>query len=245
MSLPDFPNEILLLIAKHLSPGDLNSFLSTNRHLAAVLTPLLHDLAVQDKDGLPALEWAAIEGYEDLVTLVLERKKAECADIDWAKGALHQASAYGHGAIIRKLLNSGVAEVHSRLDGLTALHYASRYGKEVAIRLLFEYGADVNARDGRSNDTALHFAIHGFECVAGGRRMEDELGVWRTFGGGHGVTCSGIQKGFLACVKVLLEKGADARLKDSCGRTALDIARKYKLGDAIGLLEEARLRPNL
>ncbi|KAG0642185.1 ankyrin repeat-containing domain protein [Tuber brumale] len=245
MSLPDFPNEILLLIAKHLNPGDLNSFLSANRHLAAVLTPLLHEFAVQDKDGLPALEWAAIEGYEDLVTLVLERKKAECTDIGWAKGALHQASAYGHGAIIRQLLNSGVVEVHSRLDGLTALHYASRYGKEVAIKLLLEYGADVNARDGRSNDTALHFAVHGFECVAGGRRMEDELGIWRTFGGGHGITCSGIQKGFLASVKVLLEKGADARLKDSCGRTALDIARKYKLGDAIGLLEEARLRPNL
>ncbi|CUS10638.1 unnamed protein product [Tuber aestivum] len=245
MPLPNLPDEILLLIANHLNPGDLNNFLSANSRLAVVLTPLLHDLAVQDKDGLPALEWAAIEGYEGLVTLVLERKKAECRDTCWAKGALHQASAYGHEAIIGRLLNSGVVEVHSRLDGLTALHYASRYGKEVAIKLLLEHGAEVNARDGRSNDTALHFAVHGYECVADGRRMEDELGVWRTFGGRPGVTCSGIQEGFLGCVKVLLEKGADVRLKDSCGRTPLDIARKYKLGDAIGLLEEARLRPNL
>lgn len=245
MSLLNVPNELLLLIAKHLGARDLSNFVSTSRHLAVVLTPLLHEFAVQDKDGLPALEWAAIEGYEELVCVILARKAAEeRSDISWTKGALHQASAYGHDAIVRRLLTSGAGiDVHSRLDGQTALHYSARYGKEAVLRVLLESGADVNARDGRSKDTGLHFAIHGYEGIAGGRKMEDERGIWRTFNG-PGRTFSSVRNGFYDSLKVLLEHGADVRMKDSCGRTPLDIARKYRLRDAVSLLE-VRLKPNL
>ncbi|KAH8151144.1 uncharacterized protein LAJ45_04846 [Morchella importuna] len=71
--LLNLPNELLFIIAEHLPVPDLNSFLQTNRHLAAMLTPLLHQSAVTDLDGCPALLWALGTAHEQLVRLLLEK----------------------------------------------------------------------------------------------------------------------------------------------------------------------------
>ncbi|KAI5838723.1 hypothetical protein DFP73DRAFT_564185 [Morchella snyderi] len=61
------------MIAEHLPVPDLNSFLQTTRHLASMLTPLLHQSAVADLDGCPALLWALGTAHEQLVRLLLDK----------------------------------------------------------------------------------------------------------------------------------------------------------------------------
>ena len=47
------------------------------------------------------------------------------------------------------------------------------------------------------------------------------------------------EKGHDACLKVLLEAGADITAKDNRGRTAKDLAQEYGHTAVVALLEEA------
>lgn len=141
-SLLCFPNEILLIVAGTLGIRDVNSLLKTCRHLAALLTPELRKLAVQDKDGTTALHWAAAKGHGPLVKLVLEIGK--CAAIDGrdatGKTPLQYAVAAGHVEIVRLLLDLG-AEFPVQDRGVKiALHYAARDGNITHLQELLRYG---------------------------------------------------------------------------------------------------------
>lgn len=164
MSLLSFPNEILLLVAEYLSTQDLNSFLQTNHHLAWLLKSLLHDHAVQDKDGLAALSFAAAKGYEKLARIVLEKGvdinyRNDGADKE-QKTALHFAAEAGNEEMVRLLLEHG-ADISIRSEhGATALHWATKVSDSEAImRLLLGSGADIAAEDDRGR-TPLHWAIY-------------------------------------------------------------------------------------
>lgn len=68
------PNELLLLVAGYFDcPRDLSALLLTNQRLSILLTPLLHKLAVQDRRGRTALQWAAYRGHIGLAKLVLSK----------------------------------------------------------------------------------------------------------------------------------------------------------------------------
>ncbi|KAF4948637.1 hypothetical protein FGADI_9541 [Fusarium gaditjirri] len=77
------------------------------------------------------------------------------------KGAIQQASKYGHDTVITLLLNAGFDINLQDYSGQTALHCAAGYGKLKAVKLLLEERAkpDLQDLDGR---TALHYAAgHG------------------------------------------------------------------------------------
>lgn len=162
ISLLSLPNEILLMIAEVFEqPECIYRLIQTNRRLASLLTHLLHGFAMQDKQGMPALHWAAEKGHEGLVRLLLQKGVDVNLQDPGHRGwtALHLAAHRNHEPVVRLLLKMK-ADV-SALDRFdqTALHRAVyRASNEAIVKLLLESGADVDAQD-FMGQTALHLVI--------------------------------------------------------------------------------------
>lgn len=236
MKLLVLPSELLLTIAEDLSPKDVNSLLRTSRFLHSLLTPLLHKLALEDKDSMSALSWAATSGHEALVRLIL--LKGNPADINAQDNtklgltALHCAANGGHKAIVRLLLQNGAnVDIHDKFDG-TPFIWCSQ-GTTGVAQLLLEHGADIDAQT-VLRTTRLHRAIwendvvmvrllleKGANILIGGQTKFDSRGVSRRAG----------------MIEVFLEHGS---ARDSrCRKCLLEWA------DNIGWGEIARTRYSL
>lgn len=147
MSLLSFPNEILYLIAKNLKAKDLNSLLRTNSFFAALAAPLLQNILVHDKDGLPVLCWAASKGYKQWCHLLLEKK---LHDVNITPAGtkftpLHEAAKFGHESVLNLLLQKGAVVSALDVKEETPLHHAAKNGQKGAAHLLLLNHADVDA----------------------------------------------------------------------------------------------------
>lgn len=157
----DLPNELLLFVARRLRAKDLASLLCCSRHLCGLLTSFLHGFAIQDVDGLTALQWAALKGHESLARFLL-RKGAE---VDFRRHppsytALHLAAQEGNTEMVRLLLENGATiEIMDRRFE-TALHMAAMRGKIGVVRLLLDKGADVAVWN-LYRSQPLHLAAEG------------------------------------------------------------------------------------
>ncbi|KAH8155542.1 uncharacterized protein LAJ45_00552 [Morchella importuna] len=151
MPLLQLPNELLLVISRGLKPNNLNSFLQTNHRLASLLTPLLHRIAIEERE----LSWAVRGGYAPLVKLLLENgKDTEC----FLMGSLiHWAALYGHRAVIEQLLDMGFDISQKDQSGESALFWAVKSGREETVSFLLERGADINEK-GRLGSSLLRVA---------------------------------------------------------------------------------------
>lgn len=138
-------------------------------------------------------------GYDERRVLPFhERVRLERA----ATRALFRACARGEVSNAEQAIKGG-ANLRAEQDqqaGETPLHVAARHGKPEVVRTLLHHGA---APDAMSNggDSSLHLAISSFrknECI------EDRI----------------------ACVKILVEAGADKQLSTTnhCGLTPIDLA---------------------
>ncbi|KAL0634684.1 hypothetical protein Q9L58_006348 [Maublancomyces gigas] len=137
MPLICLPNELLFLIADNLFVPDLNSFLQTNKHLANMLTPHLHQVAVADLDGCPALLWALRTANEPLVRLLLEKGVDANSQKDGVTALLYAVIRLRE-PIIRMLLENGT-DMHVAAidrDGKSPLHDAVIRLGELIVRLL-------------------------------------------------------------------------------------------------------------
>ena len=130
----------------------------------------------------------------------------------WGEHVLHKAATEGDSQSLQQLLKEGhspnargggpmcwlrgASEIHSRR---TPLHYAAKNGHLLCIRLLLKYGADPNSQDS-DGYTPLHYLsqIH--------QPGPDHHGNLKL------------------CVASLVQCGADVRLRNNGGQSALDIA---------------------
>lgn len=135
MPLIRLPNELLFLIAENLFVPDLNSFLQTNRHLANMLTPLLHQVAIADLDGCPALLWALRTAHEPLVRLLLEKGVDANSQKDGVTALLYAVIRLRE-PIIRMLLEGDTDVAAIDRDGKPPLHDAVIRLGELIVRLL-------------------------------------------------------------------------------------------------------------
>jgi ankyrin repeat protein len=96
---------------------------------------------------------------------------------------LFSAVASGNAGRVRELLASDPGAASAKdTEGATPLHYATLNGRREISELLLQYGADVNARDGRFNATPAGWAIE-YLREAGGLlsiEIEDVLFAIRT-----------------------------------------------------------------
>jgi len=136
----------------------------------------------------------------------------------------------GHVAIVRLLLAKG-SVVNDRADGAagdSALSLAvyKNYG-DVAMALL-DAGADVNRVDDDDHDIVLlDAAIHkNHQLMA--KMIEKKANVNHQNIDGNTALHNAAKNGSPECVKLLLANGADVKLRNKDGRTALQVSEEYQ-----------------
>jgi ankyrin repeat protein len=123
-----------------------------------------------------------------------------------------------------------------------ALAWASRNGRVSAMSQLHELGADLNANPYRG--TPLLWAVYADRVESASWLIDHgaDPDLRHDFGGsGHGVAAVAMhlaaQYGALACLRLLLERGADTAIRDAAhGGTPLDWAEHSGSGEAAALL---------
>ncbi|KAE8398016.1 hypothetical protein BDV37DRAFT_288928 [Aspergillus pseudonomiae] len=174
---------------------------------------------VKGYENRTPLSWAAQEGRDTLVQLLLHNGVA-IDQIDQAGlTALSRATQNGHDTIIKLLIENG-ADVNASPKGWTPLHWASARGHEAIARLLSENGADVNAGD--NNDwTPLQAAPNnGYERLVallidkGGDVNAGNKSGWTPL-------LRALVRGCYWVAKVLIDSGANVNAHDRDGWTLL------------------------
>ena len=190
------------------------------------------------------LSWAAENGHEGVVKLLLETGKVDPDSRDEVgQTPLSWAARRGHEGVVKLLLETGRVDLDSRdNNSQTPLSRAAEDGHEGVVKLLLETGkVDLDSRDTYSRTPLSWAARNGHEGViklllkTGKVDLEsrdDEYGrtplSWAAEDGHEGV------------VKLLLETGkVDPNSEDNFGHTPLSYATRR--GDEVvaGLLTEA------
>ena len=99
-----------------------------------------------------ALSWAAAEGSEESIELLLKQPRIELDIPDkFGQTPLQRASDAGHTKCIRMLLDNGADVKHADNEGRTALSLAATKGHKVVAKLLLKQKAEINAQDKKGN----------------------------------------------------------------------------------------------
>ncbi len=180
------------------------------------------DINSEDGNGQTPLSYAAADGCEAVVQLLLEKgADTETKDRFPGRTPLSQAVEGGHEAVVRLLLEKGAdTETKDRFSGRTPLSQAVEGGHEAVVRLLLEKGANTETMDITFQTPLSRAAANGHKAIArlllkNGANTETENMVGQT------PLSLAAAEGHEAVVRLLLEKGADTETKASTGRTPL------------------------
>lgn len=148
---------------------------------------------------------------------------------------LHYAAKWEEEEICQLLLEAGASVHVLDTDMWTPLHAASYSSCLEVAKLLLDRGADINAKT-YSNLTPLHFLIRfssspEIEVIQEFIQAGANLDVQDI----HGYTplMMAAEQGHLDVCSILLKNGADTRLKNKDGRTALAIATTESTTNAL------------
>lgn len=201
------------------------------------------DLNATDANyGRSALSWAAGNGHEVVVKLLITRAKVDSKATfklrlkKRAKANINTRDTYGatpllwtakngHG-VVAQLLLTYKAEVDARnVVGETPLLYAAENGYTALVQLLLDYKADVNARDGLEQTPLVCAATNGHVAVVqllltykadvNARDCSGETPLYYAVGNGH-----------TAVIQLLLMYKADVHAVDEQKWTLLWSATK-------------------
>lgn len=164
------------------------------------------NIAIKNVRGRTPLHLAAEKGHEGAVRLLMEHG----ATADQAAGfldragntPLHSAAKNGHEAVVRVLLEMGVDCTITTKSGATPLHWAAKMGHEAVVAALLENEAVVDAAtQDESQSTPLHWVAESC-CWTTIFKNRDPKPI----------------------IQRLLAKGADVKIANANGKTALHFA---------------------
>ena len=201
------------------------------------------DVNQRNPDGSTPLQWAVYGGDAAEV----QRLIAAGADVSLANN--YGASPMGLAAevadtgILRLLLDAGADADSPNPEGQTSLMAVARTGNVEAARLLLDHGATVDAREQWGGQTALMWASarrhpemmallidHGADVDARSihrdyqRHVTAEGRPKSLDSGGLTPMLYAARENCMACVDVLLDRGADISLPDPDGVSPLHVA---------------------
>ncbi|KAJ3343346.1 Ankyrin repeat domain-containing protein 55 [Gonapodya sp. JEL0774] len=194
------------------------------------------DLDARDSLGRTPAMWAATEGKEEVVRMLVEMGADLQLEDESGATALHIASTIGHCQILlHTLRNFPTLLRHRDHRGRTALHQAAAFGRSDVTELLIREGLNLDAGDleGRA---PLHWAAAAgsAEVVEILLRAGAEVDIRdkSTTTALHEAAYSGDTE----TVRVLLHYGADVKSEDVGGRTALHWAALKGNSEVVELL---------
>ena len=189
-------------------------------------------VAAKDKIGITPLHDASYYGHVNVARLLLDRGGDIEAEDDDGCTPLYFASDKGRLDVVQLLVARG-AVVDARNEGSwTPQMIASQEGHAHVVRVLLAAGADVRARTDR-NHTALHIAsLHGRTDAL--RELLESDGAELNAQDDDGCTplISACAEGHATAAIALLGAGADARVPNTAGNSALRCAELLVARDA-------------
>jgi ankyrin repeat protein len=202
--------------------------------LTGIMQLLLKDPEVdpdlKDSYGRTPLSWAAENGHEAAVKLLVDTDKV---DVD-SKGAsysqtpLSRAAENGHEAVVKLLVNTGKVDVDSKDSySQTPLSRAAENGHEAVVKLLVNTGkVDVDSKDSHSRTPLSWAAENGHEAVVKLLVNTSKVDVdLKDDSYGRTPLLWAAVNGHEAVVKLLVNTGkVGVDSKDSYGRTPLSWA---------------------
>jgi ankyrin repeat protein len=195
---------------------------------AILLKTGVSGINLKDQYGRIPLSWAAQNGHEAIVGLLLDTDKVDvdAKDTQYGQTPLSWAVQNGHEAIVGLLLDTDKVDVDAKDTqyGQTPLSWAVQKGHEAMVKLLLDTGkVDVDAKDSQYRQTPLCWAIQkGHDTIVKLLLDTRKVDVDAKDQYGRTPLCWVVQGGHEAMVKLLLDTGkVDVDLKDQHGRTPL------------------------
>ncbi|KAJ5949947.1 hypothetical protein N7454_001531 [Penicillium verhagenii] len=197
-----------------------------------------------DHSGKTALFWAARNGHESVVKLLLEKGAIFKSKDEYGDTPLSLAAISGHDSIVKLLLEKGArTETQDKYYGYTPLFWAAGNGHELTVKLLLEKGAIFDYEDGYIHTPLSWAARNGHGSVVKlllekGARTETQDTEF-----GQTPLCRAARSGQDLIVKLLLEKGARTETRDTeFGQTPLSWAARNGHSSVVKLLLEKGAR---
>ncbi|CAG9983235.1 unnamed protein product [Clonostachys byssicola] len=238
----------VIMKAKSFLGSDINASPTgmTGHHLVAyfgvlkVLNELLGgcDLNIKDGYGRTPLSYAAEEGNEDVVELLIKKNVDLNVKDEEDCAPLLLAAKAGNHTIVEILLAEEGVEVNTRdINGQTPLSQAAENGSKLVVRTLLDKdGVDINLQDKYGQTPLLLAARNGHEAVV--RLLIDknsnpnakDIDGWTPLS-------LAARNGHQVVVKTLLAKaGTNPDTKDKYGSTPLSLAAENQHEDVVDLL---------
>lgn len=118
----------------------------------------LSDINARDHNGNTPLMWAASEGYEEIVQMLIDNGAEVNLQNYKGETALFLAASRGFSEIVASLIKNGANVNLSNVDEATPFHAATACGYLDVMSNLARHGAFVNMQD-IEGDSPLHYAV--------------------------------------------------------------------------------------
>jgi hypothetical protein len=195
-------------VPRHMAGVHLAAYFGLREAIMALLKSG-HDLDVKDTYNQTPLSWAARNGHEAVVKLLLEKgAELESKENRYGQTPLSWAARNGRETVVKLLLEKSAKLESKSKNSRTPLSWAAGNGHEAIVKLLLEKGVKLESKSYYGQTPLSWAAWNGCEAVVKlllekGAELESKSNYDQTplswaAGNGHE-----------AVVKLLLEKGAD------------------------------------
>ena len=200
------------------------------------------EVELKDDAGQTPLGWAASQGDEDVVRLLVQRDGVDIdAKNNEGETPLMLAAGRGHEGVVRQLIESNNVDINAKDDkGKTPLMLAAELGREAVVRqLINSNNVDLNAKNNAGRTPLMLAAELGREAVVRQLIESNNVDVNAKNRGGQTPLMLAAYRGHEGVVRHLLERdGVEINAKDYGGRTALIHAAYYGQEAVVRLLLE-------
>ena len=201
------------------------------------------NMELKDDLGWTPLIWAAMNGQEAVVRLLIERDDVDinAKDRD-GRTPLIFAVVNGHEAVARLLIERDDVDINAKDSiGWTPLICAAKSGHEAVVRLLIERDdVDINARGGTYGQTPLIYAAsYGHMAVVRLLIERDDVDINAKDSIGQTPLICAAKSGHEAVVWLLIERDdVDINAEDIGGQSVLTLAAKVGYSTIVRLLKD-------